>query len=45
MPLKKEKTSKEIYKANGQQIRYLRRNLGHIDTLLVAYEKLPLTAQ
>jgi transposase, IS5 family len=42
---KKRKTSKEIYKANGRQIRFLRRNLGHIDTLLGSYEKFPLTAQ
>lgn len=40
---KKQKTSKEIYKANGMQIRYLRRNLGHIDNLLASYEKFPLT--
>jgi len=39
---KKQKTSKEIYKANGMQIRYLRRNLGHIDNLLASYEKFPL---
>lgn len=39
---KKKKTSKEIYKVNGRQIRYLRRNLGHIETLLAAYEKFPL---
>lgn len=39
---KKKKTSKEIYKANGRQIRYLRRNLGHIETLLVAYKKILL---
>lgn len=39
---KKKKTSKEIYKANGRQIRYLKRNLGHIETLLAAYEKFPL---
>lgn len=42
---KKKKTSKEIYKANGRQIRYLRRNLGHIDTLLCACGKFPLTPQ
>ena len=40
---KKKKTSREIYKANGRQIRYLRRNLGHIGTLLSAYKKFPLT--
>lgn len=39
---KKKKTSKEIYKANGRQIRYLKRDLGHIETLLAAYEKFPL---
>lgn len=32
--LKKSKTRKEIYKANAKQLRYLRRNLGHIDMLL-----------
>lgn len=40
---KKKKTSKEIYKVNGRQIRYLRRNLGHIDSLLAAYGKFPLS--
>lgn len=28
---KKNKTAKEIYKANGQQIRYLKRNVSYID--------------
>lgn len=40
---KKQKWAKVIHKANGQQLRYLRRNIGHIDKLLVAYEALPLT--
>lgn len=40
---RKRKTSKLIYKANGQQIRYLRRNLEHIDNLLKCYDVFPLT--
>ena len=40
---KKKKSNKEIYKSNGQQIRFLRRNLSHIDTLLEAYSSFPLT--
>lgn len=39
---KKRKNAKEIYKANGRQLRYLRRNLGHIEMLLEAYEQFPL---
>ena len=39
---KKAKSSKEIYKANGRQLRFLRRNLKHIDTLLAAYTNFPL---
>lgn len=35
---KKSKTRKEIYKANAKQLRYLRRNLGHIDMLLEKYK-------
>jgi hypothetical protein len=42
---KKQKSNKEIYKSNGQQLRYLKRNLGHIDTLLAAYTTFPLTAK
>ena len=42
---KKQKSNKEIYKSNGQQIRFLKRNLGHIDTLLAAYTTFPLTAK
>jgi IS5 family transposase len=34
---KKSKTSKEIYKANGSQLRYLKRNLGHINDLKAVY--------
>jgi transposase, IS5 family len=34
---KKSKTRKEIYKANAQQLRYLRRNLKHLETLCNAY--------
>ena len=36
---KKAKSGKEIYKANGTQIRYLRRNLSHITILLLAYKQ------
>lgn len=36
---KKVKTSKEIYKSNGSQIRYLKRNLSHIKILLAVYEE------
>lgn len=39
---KKRKTAKEIYKANGSQLRFLRRNLAHIDVLLAAYKNFPL---
>jgi transposase, IS5 family len=39
---KKTKSSKAIYKANGSQLRYLKRNLGHIDSLLAAYLVFPL---
>lgn len=35
---KKSKTHKELYKANGSQLRYLRRNLGHICKLMEAYK-------
>lgn len=35
---KKAKTYKEIYKANGEQIRYLKRNLSSIARLLEDYE-------
>lgn len=39
---KKSKTARELYKANGKQIRFLRRNLAHIDRLIAAYDKFPL---
>ena len=39
---KKRKTTKEIYKANGRQLRFLKRNLAHIDVLLAAYKTFPL---
>lgn len=42
---KKQKWAKVIYKANGQQLQYLRRNLGHIDKLLDAYETSPLNKE
>jgi hypothetical protein len=35
---RKAKSSKVIYKANGSQLRYLRRNLQHINQLLEAYQ-------
>jgi IS5 family transposase len=35
---KKQKTNKEIYKANVSQLRYLKRNLQHIAYLLEQYE-------
>jgi len=34
---KKSKSSKEIYRANGSQLRYLKRNLQHIVVLVEAY--------
>ena len=39
---KKHKSSKVIYKSNGQQLRFLRRNLNHIELLLAAYKVFPL---
>ncbi len=39
---KKRKTAKEIYKGNGRQLRFLKRNLAHIDVLLAAYKAFPL---
>lgn len=42
---KKNKTAKQLYKANGQQLRFLRRNLAHSDMLLKAYECFPLRYQ
>jgi len=39
---KKGKTKKEIYKANGRQLRFLKRNLAHIEMLLKAYVIFPL---
>jgi hypothetical protein len=40
---KKVKSNKELYKSNGRQLRFLRRNLKHIDTLIGAYKSFPLT--
>jgi len=40
---KKVKSNKELYKSNGRQLRFLRRNLKHIDTLIGAYSRFPLT--
>ncbi len=46
---KKSKSSKEIYRANGSQLRYLKRNLQHIDVLLegwyASHLELPLKAK
>lgn len=39
---KKNKTAKQLYKANGKQLRFLKRNLAHIDMLLQAYNRFPL---
>lgn len=39
---KKAKSNKVIYKANGSQLRYLKRNLAHIEWLLKAYPVFPL---
>jgi IS5 family transposase len=40
---KKSKTRKTIRKAVGEQLRYLKRNIGHINTLLDKYETIPFT--
>jgi hypothetical protein len=39
---KKGKTNKEVYKANGRQLRFLRRNVAHIEILLKLYVIFPL---
>jgi hypothetical protein len=39
---KKVKSNKELYKSNGRQLRFLRRNLRHIETLIGAYSRFPL---
>jgi hypothetical protein len=39
---KKVKSNKELYKSNGRQLRFLRRNLKHIETLIAAYGCFPL---
>lgn len=39
---KKAKPQKEIYKANGRQLRFLRRNLDHIEKLIEAFPRFPL---
>ncbi|MBC7508977.1 MAG: transposase [Ferruginibacter sp.] len=39
---KKQKSAKVIYKFNRQQLRFLRRNLAHIESRLAAYEVFPL---
>jgi len=40
---KKVKSNKELYKSNGRQLRFLRRNLKHIEALIGAYIRFPLT--
>lgn len=40
---KRSKSYQSIYKANGQQLRFLRRNLKHIITLLEPYDQTPLS--
>ena len=42
---KKKKSKKEIRKAVGKQLNYLKRNLGSIDTLLDSYKAIPLKAK
>lgn len=39
---KKKRKKKEIYKANGRQLRFVRRNIAHIEMLLKAYVIFPL---
>jgi transposase, IS5 family len=39
---KKKKTKKQIRSANGKQLNYLKRDIGHIYTLLDAYPAIPL---
>jgi transposase, IS5 family len=39
---KKGKAQKIIYKANGSQLRYLKRNLAHIESMLACHDKFPL---
>jgi transposase, IS5 family len=39
---KKIRSVKQLHKAIGQQLRFLRRNLKHIETLLAAYQYWPL---
>jgi hypothetical protein len=39
---KKNSTAKAIRKANGKQLGFLRRNIGHIRQLLSKYKKMPL---
>jgi hypothetical protein len=36
---KKAKSAKVIYRANGSQLRYLKRNLQHIDNMLLVNEE------
>lgn len=42
---KKSKTGKIVRKGVGQQLRYLKRNIGHIDDLLNKYNGIPLEAK
>lgn len=39
---KKVRSNKELYKSIGRQLRFLRRNLKHIETLIAAYGRFPL---
>lgn len=41
---KRYKTKKEIHKSKGSQLRFLKRNLAHFETLLKGYKLIPLTA-
>jgi IS5 family transposase len=40
---KKSKSYRQIHKANGQQLRFLKRNLKHIKVLLAAFDDFPLS--
>jgi IS5 family transposase len=42
---KKSKTGKIVRKGVGQQLRYLKRNIGHIDKLLDVFNGIPLKAR
>lgn len=42
---KKNKSNRAIYRSNGQQLRFLRRNLAHIEKLIAACTPFPLNAK